>query len=317
MSRTIPVTVVIPNYNSGAYLVECVESINRGTRPEQIVIVDDVSTDGSDEVASHLASEYGNVEVVRRDENGGAVEARRTGVKRAACDWIALVDADDTVEEGAVAAAFDRVLDTGCDLCVWQLWKTDGERLWHLVPLDPADFPMTGREAARRTLGGWQMHPLGLARKSLYADAYAGFREPGYNADELLTRRVLLRATAVGLCNKKYFYRLNPSSTSVGLHRHRVDVLDSQRWLVRFTIENFSRPDVIRAVEVAIGTGWATYQQRRALGTSEVRRRMSGLMTELGHHMQLRDWPRMRPGHIVAYIFLRTWSRLPTGGVKT
>lgn len=105
------VSVVIPCYNAGQFLPAAVRSVRSqtGTSPE-VIIVDDVSTDGSASVADRLAVVDSAVRVVRRAANGGAAAARNSGLRVATGQYVAFLDADDEYAPGFLAAAI-RILD--------------------------------------------------------------------------------------------------------------------------------------------------------------------------------------------------------------
>lgn len=84
------ISVVIPAYNAAAFLPRCLKSVFAQTlAPEEVIVVDDGSTDNTAAVAAGLGAR-----VVRR-KNGGLSAARNTGIQHAAGEWIALLDADD------------------------------------------------------------------------------------------------------------------------------------------------------------------------------------------------------------------------------
>lgn len=86
----LKISAVIPAYNAALFLPRCLESVFAQTmRPAQVIVVDDGSTDNT----AAVAKELGATVVTRR--NGGLSAARNTGIKSAANEWIALLDADD------------------------------------------------------------------------------------------------------------------------------------------------------------------------------------------------------------------------------
>jgi len=97
-------SVVIPLFNKSKYIVECLESIRRQLyRNYEVVIVDDGSTDGGQEIAAqwiHSLSELEreNYRIVSQ-KNSGVSVARNTGVSYSKYDYIALLDADDYWED--------------------------------------------------------------------------------------------------------------------------------------------------------------------------------------------------------------------------
>ena len=86
------VTAAIPVHDGEAYLAEAIESILAQSRPcEQVVVVDNDSTDGSGEIARGFGS---RVEVVFEPRRGiGA--ARNAALRVARGDYLAFLDADD------------------------------------------------------------------------------------------------------------------------------------------------------------------------------------------------------------------------------
>jgi glycosyltransferase involved in cell wall biosynthesis len=94
------ITAVITSYNYGPYLPEAVESVlSQGT--PKLVVVDDGSTDP--ETAAVLARLPDGVEVVRQ-ENAGVCRARNAGLERVETPYAVVLDADDRLAPGALAA---------------------------------------------------------------------------------------------------------------------------------------------------------------------------------------------------------------------
>ena len=108
MSR---VDVVIPCYNYGRFLTECVTSIladQRGT-DVRVLVIDDASQDDSAEVAQKLAATDSRVEVAVHQTNRGHIATFNEGLfEWANGDYCVLLSADDKLTVGALgrAAAF-------------------------------------------------------------------------------------------------------------------------------------------------------------------------------------------------------------------
>lgn len=91
-SAIMRVSVVIPTFNSGPYVVEAVASILAQTHPvDEVIVVDDGSTDDTAVRLSHFGLPVRYI----RKENGGVSTARNRGVDEATGDLIAFLDADD------------------------------------------------------------------------------------------------------------------------------------------------------------------------------------------------------------------------------
>jgi glycosyltransferase involved in cell wall biosynthesis len=105
MSEAGSVSVVVPAYNAEATLGRCLAALSKQTRPpDEIIVVDDGSTDGTAE----LARRHG-VRVIGQ-ANAGAAAARNAGAQAAQGDLLLFTDADcapapDWVERMAAAFA--------------------------------------------------------------------------------------------------------------------------------------------------------------------------------------------------------------------
>lgn len=90
------VTALVTNYNYGRYLENACSSVAGQTSPvDQIVIVDDGSTDDSGPVLDKLEARYAERLVVVRQANTGQAGAINAGLELATGDIVAMLDADD------------------------------------------------------------------------------------------------------------------------------------------------------------------------------------------------------------------------------
>lgn len=300
----VPVSVIVPNYNSGELLRECIASINAQAAPAEILVIDDDSTDDSPRVAEELARVHANVRVLFRASNGGAAAARLDGIQAAAHDWVALVDADDFLETAAVREAYRAAQSTGADLCIWDLWRYEEGREWRHLALDPAIFPLPGHQAVLMTLDGWRIHPLGVARKALYERAYDGFTETALNADELLTRLVFSHAASVAFCGSRYFYRSNPSSTTRARSPRMLSTLDSTLWLLAFA-KTYPEASPRSIARTGIGQAWAFWQDRADYGgDAAVGERVLPFLARLVRESGMPRWIWRHPQHLAALLWM-------------
>ena len=304
MSLTItPVSVIVPNYNSGCYLEDCIKSINSDQWPVEILIIDDCSTDDSLALAIRLETQYSNIRVLQLQENGGAAEARKFGIVAASQNWIAFVDADDLLEENAVATAYIKAQDECSDVCILDMWRFDSSRSWCNISLNPIDFPKTGRQAVVETLGGWRIHPLGVAKKQVYLNAYSGFVEKNLNADELLTRLFFAEASKVSFCEKKYFYRINPNSSTQKISNKRLTTLRSYIWLLQFA-KSYPEVRLENIGSGAIAQAWYFFKNRKIYGYKEVAETLTDFMLEFIKHSDLSKWLWRYPKHLIAFLVI-------------
>lgn len=110
MEKNLPlVSVVIPAYNVGGYIEECIGSVQGQTYGNlEIIVVDDGSTDDTLAVCMEAAAGDARVTVLHR-ENGGVVAARNAGLGHAHGEYIAFVDGDDWIERDMIEELAGRI----------------------------------------------------------------------------------------------------------------------------------------------------------------------------------------------------------------
>lgn len=91
------VSVVIPVYNAVRYIEKAVESAVHEPEAGEVILVDDGYQDGALEVCRKLADKYEKVKLFRHPggENRGAGASRNLGIRKAGCEYIGFLDADD------------------------------------------------------------------------------------------------------------------------------------------------------------------------------------------------------------------------------
>lgn len=89
------VSVVIPVFDSEAWLRECLDSvISQTLRDIEVVCVDDGSADSSPEILAEYAAKDLRIKVIR-ESNAGAGAARNAGMDAASGEWLSFLDSDD------------------------------------------------------------------------------------------------------------------------------------------------------------------------------------------------------------------------------
>ncbi|MCO7237583.1 glycosyltransferase family 2 protein, partial [Cobetia sp. Dlab-2-U] len=86
-------TVIIVNYNSGALLQACVDSLSaQSLPPSQVLIIDNASTDGSAEQL--VLSDLPQTQIIFSADNLGFSGGNNLASKQATGDWIVLLNPD-------------------------------------------------------------------------------------------------------------------------------------------------------------------------------------------------------------------------------
>lgn len=98
------ISVVIPTYQHAASLPKCLASVFAQTyQPLEIIVVDDGSTDNTQEV---LASYADRIVSIRQD-NAGSNPARNRGLREAKGEYVIFCDADVTMSPNMLETMFE------------------------------------------------------------------------------------------------------------------------------------------------------------------------------------------------------------------
>jgi glycosyltransferase involved in cell wall biosynthesis len=117
-----PVSAIVPCFNHGRYLRDCVESILAQEYPElEVIVVDDASTEESTLAVLAELESLERVTVLRQPSNRGPSAARNRGIAVARGRYILPVDSDNLLVPGAISSL------------VGQL-QTAGERVGFIYP---------------------------------------------------------------------------------------------------------------------------------------------------------------------------------------
>lgn len=89
------VTIITPSYNTASYIEETIRSVlHQSYRNWELIIVDDCSTDNTDEVVQQFLSDE-RVHYLKNESNSGAAVSRNRALQEAKGKWIAFLDSDD------------------------------------------------------------------------------------------------------------------------------------------------------------------------------------------------------------------------------
>lgn len=88
------VSIIMPSYNTAPYIEETVKSVLVQTYTYwELIIVDDCSTDNTDEILSTFTDK--RLKVLKNEKNVGAAISRNRALREANGQWIAFLDSDD------------------------------------------------------------------------------------------------------------------------------------------------------------------------------------------------------------------------------
>jgi glycosyltransferase involved in cell wall biosynthesis len=269
-SCTPRASVVIPTYNAERYIAAAVRSALDPSLPDvEVLVVDDGSTDRS--VAEARAIDDPRVTVIPIPASGGPSRPRNVGIGRARAPYVSLLDSDDLLKPGKLAASvavLDRCPSAGFAFGDFEKIDADGNVFETSVAYAYPVFRGLNSEPAG---GDWRLIPqTALARGLLYenfigtsgvvirkdlAVALGGFDETLANSnDRDLWFRLAHRYDAVYSPSVGHSYRVHSASIVHGppirnalsrisvLRRERARWRDrpARRQLARLIAENLA-----------------------------------------------------------------------------
>lgn len=90
------ISIAMATYNGAKYLSEQINSIlNQTVAPNEIIIVDDCSTDGTWTILQQYAQQYNQIKLYRNAQNIGGCQSFNKAIMQCSGDYIALSDQDD------------------------------------------------------------------------------------------------------------------------------------------------------------------------------------------------------------------------------
>jgi alpha-1,3-rhamnosyltransferase len=205
------VTVVIPSYNHRPYVTAAVESVLRQTWPAiQLVVIDDGSTDGSQELLERLAAQHGFDLLIQ--QNGGVCRALNRAIREQARGrYIALLGSDDEWAPDKIALQIARLrAEPEAELCFSQAIR------FERTPLEPRGAPFPGRPLEGRVVGRVVLRqhvPAGtmLFSRALY-DSLGGFDERLREEDWDFVIRAAARTRFVAVRRPLLYYRAHATN---------------------------------------------------------------------------------------------------------
>ena len=208
------VSVIVPVYNAAKTLQASLDTIKAQTfRGFEVVFVDDSSTDGTPQIIESFAKNSGvPCKIICQERNSGVAAARNRALDAADGEFVAFVDADDTIAPQALEKAVAAVSGPDVDIVGWDWtlgFETNGRYMRQ------ADYA-TPLEALKALMGGtmrWNLW-LFLTRRSLLQDNGIRFIDgANMGEDMMLMLKAFLKARKVVQIHES-LYNYNAVSTS-------------------------------------------------------------------------------------------------------
>lgn len=214
------ISIIIPVYNAELYIANCLDSIINSNLPKdnyEIVVVNDGSTDRSEEIIQSYLPLHNNISYLVQ-QNTGQSGARNNGIKSCQGEYVWCVDADDKLS-GNWADLFSALASYPyVDILAFKLNKVteqgESKGFECSQPTVVHNQIIKGRDAIISGYNPSSVCAL-LIRKSLMTSNELFFRERITHQDVELSYRLFAHAGDVVFTDiAPYIYILHPNSTS-------------------------------------------------------------------------------------------------------
>lgn len=157
------ISVIVPAYNCQDTIEHCINSIQNQTYKDlEIIIVNDGSTDNTEQIISDLQSVDNRIKVFTIP-NGGVSHARNTGIDNATGDYITFVDSDDYIDTKMYETLYSLIKEYNVKIAHCSYKNVDGKAI---VPVgDTGKITVQNHDEALKCLLSGRLFIGGLCNK--------------------------------------------------------------------------------------------------------------------------------------------------------
>lgn len=215
------ISVVVPAYNVGPWLGQCLDCLLSQTYKNlEIIVVNDGSTDDTGAVLADYAARNPSIIVIEQ-ENSGVTTARLRGVSAASGEWIGFCDGDDQVDPDMFARLMEnaKAYDVDISHCGFRLEYPDGRVEPHF---GTGAVKLQDRQTALRDLLEERIVEPSLCSKLFRRSLFAGLEQKMdptlKNNEDMLMNFYLFsqgeKAVFEDVCPYRYRVRMGSASRS-------------------------------------------------------------------------------------------------------
>ncbi|WP_405625716.1 glycosyltransferase [Streptomyces sp. NBC_00016] len=120
----VKVSVIVPVYNPGPYIEDCLASLLRQSLPPdeyEVIFVDDGSTDATPALLDAAAAEDPRIRVVHQENSGWAGKPRNVGIDVSRGEYVMFVDNDDHLGDEALERMYAYGVANDADVVVGKM----------------------------------------------------------------------------------------------------------------------------------------------------------------------------------------------------
>ena len=230
---TLPlISIIVPVYNVGPYLRQCLDTIINQTYTNiEIIIVASTSTDDSVEICEEYAKRDSRITLIH-SEPKGLSDARNRGIEASHGEYLSFIDSDDYIHPNFLSTLYRICSEYDCDiaLCGYIRVDTNYNKIQSQPEKDIETY--SGREMCYNLYYGIPDHLADavvwnkLYQKKLFSKIRFPFGK--IHEDTAVVHQLYYDSEKIGITRQElYLYRNVPTSiTGVGFTLKSLDNLD-------------------------------------------------------------------------------------------
>lgn len=196
------VSIVIPVYNTEAYVKRCLDSlVNQTYKNLEIIAVDDGSLDYSGQICDNCASKDKRIKVIHK-ENEGSGYARNAGIDVAKGEYLFFVDSDDYLIDNCIERLVEVAKQERADLVKCSFIQGSAEKY--------TKRPRIKQISIYNNISAFRTRKIGVTGcGKLYSREVIGnMRCPKVTAfeDEFFTYKFIYNAPKIVILDEAYYY---------------------------------------------------------------------------------------------------------------
>lgn len=235
------ISIIIPVYNVEKYVGKCLDSIiNQTYRNLEIIVVDDGSTDGCNNICKTYVEKDKRIKLIQQ-KNSGLSSARNIGIKNAHGKYVGFVDSDDWIEREMYQTLYENITVHNADISICGIKKVNNEHE-NIKLRRPKIIEYTQTEYIKKFFKIKSQDCEYYAWNKLYKkELLDNSQYPiGLTSEDVLgTYKAILRAQKIVATTQKFYhYRQNDKSITGKFSKKDFDLIKIWDKVVQYTEKN-------------------------------------------------------------------------------